>query len=171
VVDRLVALGVLPTDRIGTVWQALSGWAPPDGEVDDLPIALVYIGVAVQVHGEDWDMEEAYPAILREAAALSGGSVVITDIVLDIDGSGDGRLTFRFNGEPRSWYEDHRDPEYIDKMAVIEQIGGLAPGGDDPRRFYGILARESGEDDFFLLLTAEQAKALRDEFGLPLEEA
>jgi hypothetical protein len=172
VVDRLVAVGVLPAERADAAWQSLSGWARPDQQVDtdDLLMALVDIGVAVQVHGEDCEVELAYRSILQDAAALSGGAVVVTDVALDTDGPGDGRLTFRVNGQPRSWYEDHRDPEYIDKMAVIEQISDLAPGGDDPRSFYGILADEPGEDDFFFLLTPEQATALHDEFGLGLEE-
>lgn len=53
-------------------------------------------------------------------------------------------------------------------MAVIEQIDMLEPGGDDPRRFFGILSGEPGFDHFLLLLSEQQATALRDEFGLDL---
>jgi hypothetical protein len=45
----------------------------------------------------------------------------------------------------------------------------LAPGGDDPRSFFHIPKDEPG-DDCYLLLTAEQAAALRVEFGLELDE-
>ena len=171
-VDRLVALGVLRAERVDATWQAVAGWIQPDDLVDDdLPMRLVDLGVAVQAHAGDAEVEDHYRSIIEGTAALSGGSVVVTDVALDKgDRDDDYRLTFRVNGEPRSWYEDHRDPEYIDMMAVIEQIGSLAPGGDDPRVIYGVLSAETGEDDFFLLLTPGQAKAMHDEFGLDLEE-
>ncbi len=171
--DRLVALGALPADRAGAALEAVGSWASVDEPVDDrdIPMVLVEFGVAVQVHGEDIDdLADAYRAILETAAALSGGSVVVTDVAFETDESVEEPLTFKVNGKPVSWYEDHQSSDYLNQMIVMEQIGSLAPGGDDPRGFYGILSEETGEDDFYLLLTPEQAKALNDEPGLGLEE-
>src|SRR5262249_24779442 len=54
------------------------------------------------------------------------------------------------------------------QVAVSDQINDLDPGGDDPRVFYELLRekREACQDDVFVLASPEQARALRDEFGL-----
>jgi hypothetical protein len=171
-VDRLVALGILSADRAGATLLALDTWTTLDEEIEpeEIPFILAQIELAVQVHGEDVDdLEESYREILERAAALSGGSVVVSGVALDMSASMEKPLTFRRNDEPASWWEEHTAGDYLDQMAVMEQIADLAPGGDDPRRFYGILGSEPCDDDYYLLLTEEQARALREEFGLDLQ--
>jgi hypothetical protein len=168
-VDRLVALKILPAG-CEEATLALVPWVTGDKEVGDLtPVLLEMLGVAVSVHGEDVDdLEESYRDILERAAALSGGAVVVTDVVLDSDHSNGTPLTFRMNGKPMSWREEHDGPDYLDQMTFVEQISELEPGGDDPRHFYGILGKEVCSDDCYLLLTDEQAAALNAEFDLSL---
>jgi hypothetical protein len=169
-VDRLVAIGMLPAER---AHDALPTWATVDEvlESEDVPSLLEDLGVAVSVHGEDVDdLEESYRHILERAAALSGGSVVVTDVALDLDGPAEERLTFRRNGAPVTWWEEHSAPDYLDHMAVLEQIADLAPGGEDPRAFYGLLKGEVCADDYYLLLTPDQAAALRDDLDLDLQQ-
>lgn len=166
-IDRLAALEILPAGRVEA---ALPTWATGEEKVDNPASLLELFGVAVSVHGEDVDdLEEAYREILQGAAALSGGAVVVTDVALDPDSSNETPLTFRMNGKPIRWREDHLGPDYLDHLAFFEQIADLEPGGDDPRHFYGILGTETCSDDYYLLLTDDQAEALRDEFGLSLE--
>jgi hypothetical protein len=172
-VDRMVALGIMSAERGAEVVRETPSWINLDGDLEPEDIAdmLHAFGLAVHVHCEDVDdLEGSYRHILEQAAALSGGSVVVTDVALDMTGALGKPLTFKINGEPRAWHEEHRAEDYLDAMAVVEQIGELAPGGDDPRHFFGILGEETGEDDYYLLLTDEQAAVLRDELGLELDE-
>jgi hypothetical protein len=167
VLDRLIELGIAPAGRRK---ELTDSWI--DNEVEEFDGAVFAdLGVVLYVHGDDVDhVGPAYREILESAAALSGGSVVVTDVAFDFDASGD-QLTFKVNGEPKSWWldADGPDDDYLNLMAVWEQIGQLAPGGDDPRSFFHIPKDEPG-DDYYLLLTAEQAAALRVEFGLELDE-
>jgi hypothetical protein len=170
-IDRLAALGILPAGRVEAALATLGAWATGEDEIDDdLAPLLELFGVAVSVHGEDVDdLEESYREILQGAAALSGGAVVVTDVALDPSRSNETPLTFRRNGRPMGWREDHLGPDYLDHLAFAEQIADLEPGGDDPRHFYGILGTEACSDDYYLLLTDEQAATLSDEFGLSLD--
>ena len=167
VLDRLIALGAAPAERRK---ELTDSWI--DDEVEEFDGGVFAdLGVALYVHGDDVDyVGPAYQEILESAAALSGGSVVVTDVAFDFD-AGERQLTFKVNGEPKSWWldADGPDDDYLNLMAVWEQIGELAPGGDDPRSFFHIPKDEPG-DDYYLLLTAEQAAALRVEFGLELDE-
>jgi hypothetical protein len=167
-IDRLATLEILPADHVEA---ALPAWATGEEEVgSDVGSLLELFGVAVSVHGEDVDdLEESYREILEGAAALSRGAVVVTDVALDPDGSNPTPLTFRLNGKPMAWREEHEGPDYLDHMTFFEQISDLEPGGDDPRHFYGIPGAEPCSDDYYLLLTDDQAAALRDELGVPLE--
>jgi hypothetical protein len=167
VLDRLIDLGIAPAERRK---ELTDSWIDNEVEESDGGV-FADLGVVLYVHGDDVDqVGPAYREILESAAALSGGSVVVTDVAFDFDASGD-QLTFKVNGEPKSWWldADGPDDDYLNLMAVWEQIGQLAPGGDDPRSFFHIPKDEPG-DDYYLLLTAEQAAALRVEFGLELDE-
>jgi len=167
-VDWLIETGIVPPERVQTAWDTLDEWGMADEEVEGIGMFLYDVGLAVVVSGDDVDdLEDAYRRILTKAAALSGGSVVVTDVALG-DGPVEDRLTFRRNGEPTLWDEDHNDPDYIDQLSVMEQIGTLAPGGDDPRRFYGLLTGESNTTHYYFLLTAAQADAMRADLGLDL---
>jgi hypothetical protein len=173
-VDWLVEHEVLAADGVSKAVQGVE-WLDLDERVepDELADVLDWMGLAVSVHGDDVDnLESSYRSILERAAQLSGGTVVITDVMFDADGPSETRLKFRFNGEPRSWDENHLSPEYLDQLAVFEQIGTLVPGGEDRRYFYGQVTgepREPNETAYYFLLTAEQAAAFADEFGWELD--
>jgi hypothetical protein len=163
VLDRLIKLGVAPGPRD-------DAWLGEPVEQFDGQV-FADLGVALHVHGDDVDaVAAAYRDVLHNAAALSGGSVVVGDVVFDFDAD-DHQLTFTVNGEPKRWWldADGEDDDYLNLQAIWEQIGDLAPGGDDPRAFYHIPKDEPG-DDYYFLLTPEQADALRTEFELDLDE-
>jgi hypothetical protein len=166
VLDRLIKLGVAPPERRT---ELTDPWI--DEEVEEFDGGVFHdLGVTLYVHADDVDfIGPAYEHILRDAAAMSGGSVVVSDVAFDFEA--ERQLTFKLNGEPTSWWldADGPDDDYLNLMAVWEQIGGLVPGGGDPRSFYHIPKDEPG-DDFYLLLTPEQADALRAEFGVELDE-
>ncbi|MFJ9853089.1 hypothetical protein [Streptomyces sp. NPDC101150] len=112
-------------------------------------------------------VDEGYESLLRDAAACSGGSVVVDDIELVEDEDGEEYLHVRRNGRSL-WYHTEHDKDfrrYMDWMAASDAIGDLVPGGDDPRNFHQL----DGDplDAWWLLLTPEQAAGLK-EFGLPM---
>ncbi|GAA4253616.1 hypothetical protein [Dactylosporangium darangshiense] len=168
VLDRLIELGVAPAERRQELTDA---WIDTPVEEFDGGV-FADLGVAVAVHGEDVDaVEPAYRGILEEAAALSGGSVVVTDVAFHFDEPGADQLTFNVNGRPTSWWLDAEGPDddYLNPMAVWEQISCLNPPEGDPRRFFHVEKDQPG-DDHYLLLTPEQAGAVAAEFGIVLSE-
>jgi hypothetical protein len=168
VLDRLIELGVAPAasrQELTDAWIDSPVEEFDGGVFDDL-------GVAVHVHGDDIDgLAPAYQAVIESAAALSGGSVVVTDFEFHLDRPGNDQLTFAVNGEPTSWWLDAEgdDDEYLNLMAVWEQISSLNPPGDDPRVFFHVEKDEPG-DDYYLLLTPQQAAAIVAEFDVSLSE-
>ena len=166
VLDRLVELGVAPAERPAELaeWLLKAEVEEVDGEV------FHDLGLAVHVHAEDVDRAgPAYEDILAQAATVSGGSIVITDVAFDW--AAEHQLTFKVNGHELSWYldADGPDDDYLNLMAVWEQIGDLTRYADDPRLFYHIPKDQPG-DDYYLLLTEEQAEAVRTEYGLELDD-
>ena len=178
---RLLELGMMSRERADAACVEVADWHVGDPDQDVDATVLVEFDVAVQAHGDDVDYaEEAYIHLLRKAASLSGGSVTVTDIELvpdeDEDGDGEGgedgageefkQLRFKVNGEPKCWDIDSVSDDYLDLTAVSTGIDDLGPGGDDPRAFYLII---ESMDNIFLLATHEQARTLRDEFGLKID--
>lgn len=113
------------------------------------------------------DLEDGYEELLVEAAACSGGSVVVDDVELVTDEEGEEYLHFRRNGRSIWHRTEHLSDStrYMDWNAAFDAIGDLVPGNDDPRGFHQL----DGEsyDAWWLLLTPEQAEGLK-EFGLSM---
>ncbi|MGP3985889.1 hypothetical protein [Streptomyces sp. 3N207] len=169
---QLVELGLVTRERMDDVLAAevedSSDLEEELEEVDILEI-LEECGVAVVVHGEDVDdLEESYQEILETAAACSGGTVTVSGVELTEDEDEGECLKFRLNGESISWPMEHQAEDILDQFAVWQYIDDLEPGGDDPRVFHPIPGG-TAEDDVYVLATPEQARALRDAFGLKLE--
>lgn len=168
---RLVELEMVTAARAA---QALATWRDPDEELpaDERAAALVHLGTAVNVHTDDVgldgpDLVDAYADLLTDAAACSGGSVVVDDIELteqdDEDEAGDWLLTFTKNGKPMTWpLDDHG--EYLDTLSIFESINGLRPDGADQRSFHGL---PNGSDQAYVLASKDQLAVLTDELGLP----
>ncbi|MFH8569266.1 hypothetical protein [Streptomyces sp. NPDC017993] len=111
-------------------------------------------------------LEEGYAELLHEAAACTGGSVVVDDVELVRVGE-DEFLHFRRNGRSIWHRTDHLSDStrYMDWNVAFDAICALVPGNDDQRAFYQL--DEDSYDAWWLLLTPDQAEGLR-EFGLPM---
>ncbi|GAA0917925.1 hypothetical protein [Virgisporangium aurantiacum] len=163
--DRLIQLGIAPPDR--RTDPDLAGFL--DDEVEEVDgTTFAELGVAVFVEGVDGDVGRAYLDVIEAAAALSNG--VVTDVVFDREAD-DDQLSFRVDGRPVTWWLDAHGPgDWIYSWSAIwGQLHLLAPGGDDPRKFYDIEAADSADGTAYLLLTPEQADALRAEFALDVD--
>jgi hypothetical protein len=159
VAELLVELGML-TERQARERAQGEGLDHVPLDDDDLPAALVDLGVAVSVHGGDVaDPESGYRALLTGAARCSDGAVVVGGVRLD-----GAELRFVRNGVPQSWHVERESAECLDHLAVYEFIHLLAP--DDERTFHGLPQRESGEAGYYVLATTGQARALADATGL-----
>lgn len=116
-------------------------------------------------------LEDGYEELLKDAAACSGGSVVVDEVQLvkveNEDGEEDEYLHFRRNGRSIWHPTEHLSDStrYMDWNAAMEAISDLVPGNDDPRAFWQL--DEDSYDAWWLLLTPEQAAGL-EEFGLPM---
>ncbi|WP_433181450.1 hypothetical protein [Actinoallomurus sp. CA-150999] len=174
---RMVGLGMLTEEKAAAVLADIGKWREDHLDEDlsegDLFGWLPEFGIAISVHGEDVDDVASYYGYLLadEVTACTGGAVVVTDVVLvrdEDDEDGAEYLHFLRNGESVWWHVEHQSDDYVDQVAVSDQIDDLDPGGDDPRVFYELLRekRETCQDDVYVLASPEQARALRDEFGL-----
>ncbi|WP_369169922.1 hypothetical protein AB5J49_19640 [Streptomyces sp. R28] len=170
--DTLVRLGIA-TDE-----QAAAGLAEAAGigmdldeefeDTDELTFLLGECGLGFQTPEKvSGDLEEGYEELLLDAAACSGGSVVVDDVQLVTDEDGDEYLHFRRNGRSIWHPAEHLSDStrYMDWNTAFDAIGDLVPGNDDPRGFYQL--DEESYDAWWLLLTPDQAEGLK-EFGLPL---
>lgn len=167
VAARLVTLGMISAEQAEDRLAALGEWRDQELTLSDVPEALVEFGVAVSAHGEDVDdLAESYRDLL-EAAAACAGTVTVTGVELDTDDSGGEILRFRRDGEPRAWHVEHTG-DYLDHLALAENVDDLDPGAGDPRRFHVLGQSEPCDDSYYVLATPEQARALHDEFGLDL---
>ncbi len=166
---RLISLGMISTD---TARRLL---ADPDGLDDELDgeylsEALTDFGVAIAVHGDKVDdLEGSYDYLLRDAAACTGGAVVVDDVELSSDPDGGEILRFVCNGSVVEWSLQHDFDGYLDYMGILNHIHYLdPPGADDHRRFRSVEVDEAGAN-YYVLATDEQALALVNEFGLRLD--
>jgi hypothetical protein len=172
--DRFVALGMVAEEKAAAVLADIGEWRKEhlDEELDERDLLgwLPEFGIAVSVHGEDVDYVEDYYRYLleEEVTACTGGAMVVSDVVLVRPEDDVENLHFLRNGESVWWYVEHESDDYVDQAAVAEQFDDLNPGDDDPRVFYQVRPekREGCMDDVYVLASPEQARALRDEFGL-----
>lgn len=168
--ERLVSLGMIPAAKAeNALAEYGAAWQQAELKYGDLPAALTEFGVAVRAPADEvGDLEAGYRDLLDEAAACSGGPVIVSDVELigDDDPVDFGDLHFKVNGAPAHWPVEHFGTECLDQAAIAEHINDLAPGGEDHRGFRA-LAEESGADPVYVLATAEQARTLGEEFGVP----
>ncbi|MFC0601736.1 hypothetical protein [Streptomyces palmae] len=170
--DTLVRLGIATREQAAA---GLAGHAELDidldeayADPDELTSLLEDCGIGFQTPEKALgDLESGYEDLLLEAAACSGGTVVVDDVELVRDEDGEEHLHFRRNGRS-IWHRTQHLSEttrYMDWYAVFDAIGDLVPGNDDPRAFYQL--DEDSYDAWWLLLTPDQAQGLRD-FGLSM---
>ncbi|SMC59624.1 hypothetical protein [Kibdelosporangium aridum] len=174
VADRLTSLGMVTDEKAAAVLAGIAEWNAEhlDEDLDERGLIswLPEFGVAVSVHGDDVDFVEDYYSYMleEEVTAVTGGAVVVSDVTLVRGESGSDKLHFRRNGESVWWHMEHLSEDYVDQGAVAEQISDVDPGGDDPRTFHLVerSKRVGCDDDVYVLATPQQARTLRDEFGL-----
>ncbi|GAA3775535.1 hypothetical protein GCM10022225_74370 [Plantactinospora mayteni] len=168
--ERLAQLGIESDTRAVAGLVEIRQWADLDEERDagELMRAFGPLGIGVRVPGKVDNPAEGYRMLLERAVACSGGSVVIDDIELVEDEDGEQSLHFRRDGQSYWWALEHRSPRCLDLEAIREGLDDLTPGGTDPRGFYQVDGEDDGGTDCYVLLTPEQAEALREEFGLPV---
>ncbi|NUT91159.1 MAG: hypothetical protein HOY78_03940 [Saccharothrix sp.] len=132
--------------------------------------ALEDFGVAVSVPLDDvGDLKGSYEDLLTRAAALTGGTVTVSDVVLhqgefSTDGVRDDVLEFEVNGRPVTVDAEHRSDRYLDHLAATDAVDALAP--EDSRAFHYV--DFGGPGTVLLLATPEQARTLEDHLGLKL---
>ncbi|WP_334271020.1 hypothetical protein [Saccharopolyspora indica] len=148
--------------------------APADHDAERSTSELVQVlgglglGVLVPTDKVD-DPEDEYAELLRAAAACSGGSVLIDDIELVEDEDGEESLHFRRNGRSFWWALDHESTAGLDLTTVLDSFGDLAPGENDPREFFPVAEQGDFAGIWHILVTPDQAHALREEFDLPVD--
>ncbi|WP_067479481.1 hypothetical protein [Nocardia amamiensis] len=172
--ERLISLGMISTDTAHRVLRDIDELDDDglDNELDGeyLSDALECFGVAIGVHGDKVDdLEGSYEYLLRDAAACTGGAVVVDDVELNSDPDGGAILRFVCNGSVVEWSLQHDFDGYLDFMSILSYIGDLnPPGADDHRTFRSVELDEPGTN-YYVLATDEQALALVNEFGLRLD--
>ncbi|MFI0354783.1 hypothetical protein [Actinomadura sp. 9N407] len=167
--DGLERLGALTPAEAEDALVRVRSWSKdPDEETDpgELLAILHDLPIAAYVPDKVDDLEEAYRGILEDAAACSRGSVTIDDIeMVDVDGV--PYLHFRRNGRSIWWSLEHLSPRYVDLLTIAENFGDLAPS--DHRDFFHVETDDGAASGWYVLLTHEQGRMLREEFGLPLD--
>lgn len=167
---------MVTASRAAEALATVADWRNPDEElpINERPSALVQLDTAVYVDTDDVgldgpDLVDVYADILTDAAACSGGSVVVENIKLteqeDEDEGGDWLLTFTRNGQPKSWsIEDHGG--YLDALSIFESINDLRPTSDVQRNFHCLF---NGGDQIFVLASEAQLTVLTGELGLSFD--
>lgn len=169
--ETLVRLGIATEEQAAAGLAEATGFSmgpDEDYEVAELTFLLGDCGLGFQMPEKAMgELEDEYEDLLLEAAACSGGSVVVDDVELVTDEDGEQYLHFRRNGRS-IWHAAEHDSEstrYLDWNAALDAISDLVPGNDDPRSFHQL--DEESYDAWWLLLIPEQAAGLK-EFGLPM---
>ncbi|WP_030668889.1 hypothetical protein [Streptomyces rimosus] len=171
-------IGMVTEEKLRSVLAEAADYA--DEEIDQYEAAgaLEEFGVAVSVHADDIDsIYDDYTDLMESAVEAAGGRVTITGVRL-VEGEGDlegGRmdtLMFERNGIPMSIVADHYAEDYYDPAAACEVIAVTAHE-DDPRTWRELdFEREPyrGYDNIMVLVTPEQAQALRERLGFRFHE-
>ncbi|MDO0914285.1 hypothetical protein QQM39_26690 [Streptomyces sp. DT2A-34] len=170
--ETLVRLGIATDEQAATGLAEAAGIGMDLDEefedTDELTFLLGECGLGFQMPEKVLGgLEDGYEDLLLDAAACSGGSVVVDDVELVRDEDGDEYLHFRRNGRSIWHPAEHLSDStrYMDWNAAFDAIGDLVPGNGDPRGFHQL--DEEAYDAWWLLLTPEQAEGLQ-EFGLPM---
>ncbi|MGP4003016.1 hypothetical protein [Streptomyces sp. 8N706] len=170
--ELLVRLGIATEEQAATGLAEAAGIGMDlDEEFEDaeeLTFLVGDCGLGFQTPEKvSGDLEDGYKELLLDAAACSGGAVVVDDVELVKDEDGDEYLHFRRNGRSIWHLTEHLSDStrYMDWNAAFEAIGDLVPGNDDPRSFWQL--DEESYDAWWLLMTPDQAQGLK-EFGLAM---
>lgn len=133
----LQRMAMVSREKVESVLAGYADFAHDELRLHDVPDALEAFGVAISAHADDVDdLEESYAGILEQAAALTDGTVTITDVRLREDEEYGEVLEFARNGVLVTQQTDHQSDQYLDHLAIGEFIGHVDPGpGDDTRRF------------------------------------
>ncbi|MFM9370553.1 hypothetical protein [Streptomyces sp. Da 82-17] len=167
-------LGMVSAARVAEVLEEFAPYAhQPFGDPSEVFDALEQFGVAVSAHGDDVDfLDESYAFILDQAAALTEGSVTITDVRLVRDDRDEEWLEFRRNGAPVRELVEHLSEDYLDHLAVPSIVGHVDPDPEaDPRRFRlgdFVRLRNANYDTYMVFATDEQAERLEKVLGVEL---
>ncbi|SDM23027.1 hypothetical protein [Allokutzneria albata] len=173
---RMVELGMLPQDKavaaLAHIGNGDEGYLDQPMVAEEFLEWLPEFGVAFSVHGEDVDYVGDYYRFLFENEVSPMTGVTFSDVVLVRDEDHGEVLHFLRDGETVWWVVEHLVDDYVDQGAVADQIEDLEPGGDDPRVFHQYYREEHKgcEDDYYVLATPEQARALTEEFGIAFED-
>ncbi|XVQ11308.1 hypothetical protein ACQP1W_01670 [Spirillospora sp. CA-255316] len=170
--EELVRLRAITPERAETGLAKVAEWTDLDEEAElpDILEALDAFGLTLHVPDKVNTLLDGYAWLLEEAVACAGGSMVIDGVELIEHGDGDDCLHFRRDGHSIWWELEHQFDRYLDLMTVWENLRDLAPGGSDPRGYYQVMEEDQGPAGHYLLITPEQAEALREAFDLPLDE-
>ncbi|MES4907245.1 MULTISPECIES: hypothetical protein [unclassified Streptomyces] len=170
--ETLVRLGIATEEQAAAGLAGAAGIGMDLDEKFDDPDELTFLvgecGIGFQTPEKvSGYLEDGYEELLLDAAACSGGSVVVDDVELVKDEDGEEYLHFRRNGRSVWHPAEHlsESTRYMDWNTAFDAIGDLVPGNDDPRSFHQL--DEDSYDAWWLLLTPEQAKGLA-EFGFPM---
>ncbi|WP_328430052.1 hypothetical protein [Streptomyces sp. NBC_00443] len=176
IAEVLTDLGMITKEQARRVLDQAAAYATePMERRHEIADALESFGVAVSIHSDDVDFaDEHYEWLLSEAAALTGGSVTVSDYRFDKANPDDedcglGTMHFACNGRPLSFGIEQESNDYLDMGAAQQAIESLtAP--DDPREFRCVEQEGSDlGDDFMVLATAEQRDGLLRHLGIVFE--
>ncbi|MFI0785055.1 hypothetical protein ACH4Q6_05585 [Streptomyces lydicus] len=163
--------------------RVLEEWADDaDDELDygNAADALEEFGVAIAISSTSVDLHYEYEVLIRDAAAIAGDNVTITNFRL-VEGEGDFTnsfddrldtdrfdiLEFERNGEPVTIGAEHFSDHYFNPGAAADAIA-MTVADDDPRSWHEIDFEgtpRSGGDTVLALATLGQATALQDRLG------
>ncbi|MFI9818825.1 hypothetical protein [Saccharothrix variisporea] len=166
----LLDTGLLTPDRVRAVLDRSADHLDEHLDPHAVALALEDFGVAVSVPVDDvGDLKGAYADLLAQAAALTGGAVTVSDVVLHegefpSDGVRDDVLEFAVNGRTVTVDAEHRSDRHVDHLAATDAVDALAPG--DSRAFHYV--DSGGPGTVLVLATPEQARTLEDHLGLKL---
>ncbi|WP_369268892.1 hypothetical protein AB5J55_01635 [Streptomyces sp. R11] len=176
IAEVLTDLGMITTERARRVLDRAAAYATESmARRREIADALESFGVAVSIHSDNVDFaDEHYEWLLDEAAALTGGSVTVSNYRFDKDNPDDedcglGTMHFDCNGRPLSFGIEQESNDYLDMGAAQQAIESLT-AHDDPREFRCVVLEGSDPgDDYMVLATAEQRDGLLRHLGIVFE--
>ncbi|MFE5919330.1 hypothetical protein ACWCQZ_36970 [Streptomyces sp. NPDC002285] len=176
IAEVLTELGMITKEQAQRALDQAAAYATePMARRREIADALESIGVAVSIHADDVDFaDEHYEWLLDEAAALTGGSVTVSNYRFDKANPDDedcglGTVHFECNGRPLSFGIEQESNDYLDMGAAQQAIESLT-AHDDPREFRCVeLEGSDPGDDYMVLATAEQRDGLLRHLGIVFE--
>lgn len=170
----LLEAEMLSHEQVRAVLDEFAEYVDEHLDSYEVACALETFGVAVTVHADDIDdLEQSYTHVLERAAALTGGTVTVTDVRLvegePAAGPRDDVLEFKVNGRAVSINAEHLSDRYLDHLAATDAVDALNPG--DARTFRLVdFEREPyrGYETILTLVTPGQVAVLEESLGLKL---